>query len=83
MAYWLFKSEPETWSWNDQVKRGKGGQAWDGVRNFQARNHMRAMKIGDRGFFYHSGEENGDRQIEVIGTAPTPPDRRGTSTSPR
>jgi predicted RNA-binding protein with PUA-like domain len=55
MAYWLFKSEPETWSWDDQVKRGKRGQAWDGVRNFQARKNMQSMKIGDRGFFYHSG----------------------------
>lgn len=57
MAYWLFKSEPDTWSWDDQVKRGTKGQEWDGVRNFQARNHMRAMKKGDRGFFYHSGGE--------------------------
>jgi predicted RNA-binding protein with PUA-like domain len=55
MTYWLFKSEPETWSWDDQVKRGKRGQAWDGVRNFQARKNMQSMKIGDRGFFYHSG----------------------------
>ena len=55
MAYWLFKSEPETWSWDDQVKRGKRGQAWDGVRNFQARKNMESMKAGDRGFFYHSG----------------------------
>ena len=57
MAYWLFKSEPETWSWAMQVKKGKAGQEWDGVRNFTARNNMRAMKKGDRGFFYHSGEE--------------------------
>ena len=57
MAYWLFKSEPETWSWAMQVKKGKAGQEWDGVRNFTARNAMRAMKTGDRGFFYHSGEE--------------------------
>ena len=57
MAYWLFKSEPETWSWAMQVKKGKAGQEWDGVRNFTARNNMRAMKTGDRGFFYHSGEE--------------------------
>lgn len=55
MAYWLFKSEPETWSWDDQVKRGGRGQAWDGVRNFQARKNMQSMKVGDRGFFYHSG----------------------------
>ena len=57
MAYWLFKSEPSTWSWDDHVGRGGKGQEWDGVRNFQARNHMRAMKKGDRGFFYHSGDD--------------------------
>ncbi len=57
MAHWLFKSEPDTWSWDMQVKKGKSGQEWDGVRNFTARNNMRAMKKGDRGFFYHSGEE--------------------------
>jgi predicted RNA-binding protein with PUA-like domain len=57
MAHWLFKSEPDTWSWDDQVRKGKAGQEWDGVRNFAARNHMRAMKKGDRGFFYHSGGE--------------------------
>jgi predicted RNA-binding protein with PUA-like domain len=57
MAYWLFKSEPETWSFDMQVKRGKVGQEWDGVRNFTARNNMRAMKRGDQGFFYHSGAE--------------------------
>lgn len=63
MAYWLFKSEPETWSWDMQVKRGKAGQEWDGVRNYTARNNMRAMKKGDEGFFYHSG---GERQIVGI-----------------
>lgn len=57
MAYWLFKSEPETWSWTDQVSKGRAGQEWDGVRNFTARNNMRAMKKGERGFFYHSGDE--------------------------
>ena len=57
MAYWLYKSEPETWSWDEQVKQGKKGQEWDGVRNFTARNNMRAMKKGDKGFFYHSGGE--------------------------
>lgn len=57
MAYWLFKSEPNSWSWDDQKRRGDAGQEWDGVRNYQARNHMRAMKVGDRGFFYHSGDE--------------------------
>lgn len=55
MNHWLFKSEPETWGWDDQVAKGAGGQEWDGVRNFQARNHMAAMTRGDLGFFYHSG----------------------------
>ena len=57
MAYWLFKSEPDSWSWDQQKARGKAGEPWDGVRNFQARNNMRAMKVGDLGFFYHSGTE--------------------------
>lgn len=55
MAYWLVKSEPHTWSWDDQVKDGV--TFWDGVRNYQARNNMKAMKIGDKAFFYHSGKE--------------------------
>ncbi|WP_291728218.1 EVE domain-containing protein [Leisingera sp. F5] len=57
MRYWLFKSEPSTWSWDDQVSKGDAGEEWDGVRNYQARNFMREMKIGDRGFFYHSQKE--------------------------
>lgn len=57
MAYWLFKSEPGTWSWDDQVKKGDVGEGWDGVRNYQASNNMKAMKVGDRGFFYHSVNE--------------------------
>jgi predicted RNA-binding protein with PUA-like domain len=57
MAFWLFKSEPATWSWSDQVAKGEAGEQWDGVRNYQARNFMRDMKIGDRGFFYHSQSE--------------------------
>jgi len=54
MAYWLFKSEPDVWGWNDQVAKGEAGEEWDGVRNYQARNNMRAMKLGEKGFFYHS-----------------------------
>ena len=54
MQYWLFKSEPDAWSWDQQVAKGEEGEEWNGVRNYQARNNMRAMKIGDRGFFYHS-----------------------------
>ena len=57
MAYWLFKSEPDVFSWDDLVKLGKTGSEWTGVRNFTARNHMRAMKKGDRGFYYHTGDE--------------------------
>ncbi len=70
MAYWLFKSEPSTWSWDNQVARGAAGQEWDGVRNYQARNNMRAMAVGDRGFFYHSQTEKAVVGIvEVIATA--------------
>ncbi len=54
MNYWLFKSEPDTWGWDDQVAKGDQGEEWHGVRNYQARNNMRAMKVGDLGFFYHS-----------------------------
>lgn len=56
MAYWLFKSEPEAWSWAQQKQAGEAGAEWTGVRNYQARNNMRAMKLGDKGFFYHSNE---------------------------
>lgn len=55
MAYWLVKSEPGTWSWDDQVRDGTA--EWDGVRNYQAANNLKAMKIGDRAFFYHSVNE--------------------------
>ena len=57
MNFRLFKSEPNTWSWDDQVKKGKVGEHWDGVRNYQASNNMKKMKIGDLGFFYHSVKE--------------------------
>lgn len=60
MAYWLFKSEPDSFSWEEQVPCGKKGEGWWGVRNAQARNFMREMKKGDLGFFYHS---NKDREI--------------------
>jgi predicted RNA-binding protein with PUA-like domain len=70
MAYWLFKSEAETWSWDQQVAKGGAGQEWDGVRNYQARNNMRAMKVGDRGFFYHSNDQKAVVGIvEVIAEA--------------
>lgn len=57
MAYWLLKSEAETWSWDQQKKEGRKGAEWGGVRNYQARNTMRAMRKGDFGFFYHTGGE--------------------------
>lgn len=70
MAYWLFKSEPSTWSWQDQLKKGDAGEEWDGVRNYQARNFMRQMAVGDRGFFYHSQKEKSVVGIvEVIAEA--------------
>lgn len=70
MSYWLFKSEPNTWGWNDQVAKGDEGEEWDGVRNYQARNFMREMKLGDRGFFYHSLKEKSVVGIvEVCATA--------------
>ena len=57
MAYWLFKSEPNTWSWDDQLAKADAGEGWDGVRNHQAGNNMKSMEIGDLGFFYHSVSE--------------------------
>jgi predicted RNA-binding protein with PUA-like domain len=65
MAYWLFKSEPGAWSWDNQVK--KGVEAWTGVRNHQAANNMKAMKTGDRGFFYHSVDEK--RIVGIVAVA--------------
>ena len=62
MRYWLFKSEVSTWSWDQQVAKGEAGEEWDGVRNYQARNFMREMKLGDLGFFYHSQKEK-----EIVG----------------
>ena len=63
-GYWLFKSEPNTWSWEDQVKAGARGDEWDGVRNYQARNYMQSMRKGDLGFFYHSVNEK--RVVGVV-----------------
>ena len=62
MAYWLYKSEPFKWSWPMQKDAGEVGTEWTGVRNYLARNHMRAMTIGDKGFFYHSNEG-----LEIVG----------------
>ena len=62
MAHWLLKTEPETFSWDDQVKRGAKGEPWSGVRNHQAKNNLIKMKKGELGFFYHSGETK-----EIVG----------------
>jgi predicted RNA-binding protein with PUA-like domain len=79
MKYWLFKSEPETWSWEMQKKKGAKGEPWSGVRNHTAKLNMVAMKKGDLGFFYHSGDEKAVVGIvEVIGEyRPDPTDEKG------
>lgn len=79
MAYWLFKSEPGAWSWQDQLRRGEAGEPWNGVRNPQAANNMKAMRRGDLGFFYHSVTEKRIVGIvEVIGEyEPDPSDASG------
>jgi predicted RNA-binding protein with PUA-like domain len=64
MAYWLLKTEPEEFSWDDQVKRGAKGEPWSGVRNFTARRHLKEMKKGEKFFFYHTG---GEKQVVGIG----------------
>jgi predicted RNA-binding protein with PUA-like domain len=79
MAYWLMKTEAETFSWDDQVKRGAKGEPWSGVRNFRARGHLKAMKKGDRAFFYHTGDEKRIvGVVEVIKESyPDPTDEKG------
>lgn len=79
MNYWLMKSEPSTWSWDDQLARGEDGEGWDGVRNHQASNNMKAMEIGDLAFFYHSVNEK-----QIVGIVrvieeyhPDPTDAKG------
>ena len=80
MAYWLMKSEPGEWSWEDQKNEGAKGAEWDGVRNYQARNNMRAMKKGDLAFFYHSvGEKACVGIVKVVVEAhPDSTDTTGT-----
>ena len=79
MAYWLLKTEAETFGWKDQVSRGKKGEPWTGVRNFQARGNLKEMKKGELAFFYHTGDE---KQIVGIAKAatdayPDPDDKAG------
>ena len=73
MAKWLFKSEPDVFGWDDLVAKGNAGEEWDGVRNYQARNFMRDMARGDRGFFYHSQKEKAVVGIVEV-CAPAHPD---------
>ncbi|MDX1739150.1 MAG: EVE domain-containing protein [Alphaproteobacteria bacterium] len=77
--HWLLKSEPESWSWDQQVAQGEAGEGWDGVRNYQASNFMKQMKVGDLCFFYHSGKSR-----EIVGIVevcktyhPDPTDTKG------
>ena len=79
MAYWLFKSEPATWSWEQQLAAGAAGTFWNGVRNHLAKQQMMAMQLGERGFFYHSNEEKAIvGVVEVIkGYYPDPTDPSG------
>ena len=79
MAHWLLKSDPETWSWQDQIKAGKKGTFWDGVRNHSAKLNLMAMKVGEQAFFYHSGDAR-----EIVGVVeitkpyyPDPTDESG------
>jgi predicted RNA-binding protein with PUA-like domain len=57
MAHWLLKSEPDDWSWAEQVAKGRDGAEWTGIRNFSAQRHLRTMKKGEQAFFYHTGKE--------------------------
>ncbi len=77
MAYWLLKSEADTWSWDQQKAEGRKGAEWGGVRNFQARNNMRAMTKGDFGFFYHTGDEK-----RVVGIVQVVKEAHPESTDP-
>jgi predicted RNA-binding protein with PUA-like domain len=80
MAYWLFKSEPFKFSFAELKARGKAGTEWDGVRNYLARNNMRAMAVGDLGFYYHSNEG-----LEIVGIAEViaPAHQDSTTNDPR
>ncbi len=77
MAYWLVKSEPGAWSWDDQVEAGTA--EWDGIRNYQADNNMKAMKVGDRAFFYHSVDERSIVGVVEVAREhyPDPSDAKG------
>ena len=80
MAHWLYKSEPGVWSWDDQVAAGETGTWWEGVRNPLANKNMKAMAVGERGFFYHSNEGKAVvGVVEVVAAwTPDPNDAKGT-----
>lgn len=80
MAHWLLKSEPSSWSWDDQVKAGGKGTAWNGVRNHLAKKNLMAMKKGEQAFFYHSIDEKSIVGIvEIVGEyRPDPTDKSNT-----
>ena len=79
MPYWLFKSEPASWSWEQQVAAGPQGTSWNGVRNHMAKQNLKAMQVGERGFFYHSNE--GKAVVGIVevtrGYYPDPTDTTG------
>jgi predicted RNA-binding protein with PUA-like domain len=79
MSHWLIKSEPSSWSWDDQVKAGSKGTEWTGVRNHLAKKHLMAMKKGEQAFFYHSVDEKSIVGIvEIVGEyRPDPTDKSG------
>ena len=79
MAHWLMKSEPSSWSWDQQVGAGDKGTFWNGVRNHLAKKHLKEMKVGEEAFFYHSGEEKAVIGIVEITKAyyPDPSDKTG------
>ena len=77
MAYWLLKSEPDDWSWTEQVAKDRDGAEWSGIRNFSAQNHLRAMKKGELAFFYHTGRERA-----IVGIVKVIAEARPDSTDP-
>lgn len=77
MAHWLLKSEPDEWSWAQQVAEGRAGAEWTGIRNFSAQNHLRAMKKGEQAFFYHTGKER-----SVVGIVTVVAEAHPDSTDP-
>ena len=78
MPYWLLKTEPEEFSWDDQLARGAKGEPWSGVRNFRARSNLKKMKKGEQAFFYHTGKEK-----QVVGIVEVIREAYPDSTDPK